>query len=95
MAVVVPGERRDAVAELDPVALEPLRDFERAPAQLAVVGAVDRAFDEAADDLATRVLQGGEIDDFVNQQRPILHQPEHRSPPFSARVRSRAARGCP
>ena len=57
MAVGVPGQRGDAVAELDPVALEPLRDLERALAQLAVVGAVDRPFDEAADDLAARVLQ--------------------------------------
>ena len=31
----VPGERRDAVAELDAVALEPLRHLQRARADLA------------------------------------------------------------
>ncbi len=86
VAVVVPGERRHAVAELDSVAREPLRDLQRAAAQIAIVGAMDRAFDKPADDLAARMLDGGEIDDLVNQQRPILHQPEHRSPPVSARV---------
>ena len=43
----VPGERRDAVAELDAVLLQPLRDLQRALADLAIVGAVDRALDRA------------------------------------------------
>jgi hypothetical protein len=73
----VPGERRDAVAELDAFLLEPLRDLEGTLAHLAVIGAVDRALDGARDDLAIAMLSGGVVDDLMAQQRPILHQSKH------------------
>ena len=38
MAIAVPGQRRDPIAELDPVALESFGDLERALPNLAVVG---------------------------------------------------------
>ena len=56
------------------VALEPLGDLQGAPANRAIVGAVNRPLDEARDHLAMRMLDRGEVDDFVNEQRPILHQ---------------------
>ena len=76
----IPGERRHTVAELDAVFGEPLRDLERAGAHLRVIGLDDRAFDRAGDHLALAVELGGMVDDAVDQQRPILHQPEHGIP---------------
>ena len=38
----------DAVAELDAVLLQPLRHFERAGADVGIVGLDDRPFDRAA-----------------------------------------------
>ena len=76
----VPGKRRDAVAELDPLAIEPFRDLQRALADLAVVGPVHRAFDRAGGDLPLRKLEGREIDDLVHEQGPFLHPSEHVSP---------------
>ena len=81
MPVAIPGERGDAVAEADAVAREALRACERAIAQLLVVAAMHRPFDGPRDDLASWMLDRREIDHLVQQQRPILHQPEHRLPP--------------
>ena len=86
MAVAVPGERRDAVAELDPLGGELLGDAHRAAANVAIVRAMDRAFDQARHDLAVGMLDGGEIDDLVDQQRPILHQTQHEFPPVPRRL---------
>jgi hypothetical protein len=78
----IPGERRDAVAELDAFLLEPLRDFQRALAHLAIVGAVDRTFDRAGDHLRGCRAGSRRVDDAMAQQRPVLHQSEHwASPP--------------
>ena len=77
MAIAVPGERRDPIAELDPVALEPLGDLERALANLAIVGVMHRPFDRPRGDLLLRELDGGEIDDLVHQQGPVLHPSQH------------------
>ena len=77
----VPGERRDPVAELDAVLLQPLRDLQRARADLARSWwSMDRSFDRARDDLAFAVKRGGVVDDAMAQQRPILHQAEHGIP---------------
>ena len=77
MAIAVPGEGRDAIAELDPVALESFGDLERALPNLAVVGVVHRPFDRPRGDLLLRELDGGEIDDLVHEQGPILHPSQH------------------
>src|SRR5262245_5132360 len=76
----LPGDRRDAIAELDAVLLHSRRDLERALTPLAVVGAVDWAFDGAGHDLAVAMLNGSVVDDAMAQERPILHQAEHRRP---------------
>ena len=60
----VPGERRDAVTELDAFLVEPLRDFQCAGTDVAVVGAVDRALDGARDHFAVAVLDRGVVGKF-------------------------------
>ena len=63
-----------------PSFVQPLRHLEGAGADCRVIGLDDRAFDRPGDDLALAVKLGGMIDDAVNQQRPILHEPEHGIP---------------
>src|SRR5437667_3825969 len=77
MAPGVPGDGSDAVAELDAVAVEPLRDFQCAIADFPVVGAMDRAFDRPRHDLLRAMNERGMLDNPVTQQRPILHQTKH------------------
>ena len=82
VAPMVPGERRGTLAELEPVRIEPLCHPERSRAQRPIVGAVNRPFDRARDDLALAMMLCRVIDQLVAKQRPILHQPAHRSLPF-------------
>src|SRR6202034_16404 len=77
VAVAVPGQRRDAIAEIDPVALESFCDLERTLPNGAVVGVMHRPFDRPRGDLLLRELDGSEIDDLVHQQGPILHPCQH------------------
>jgi len=77
MPPAVPGERRDAVAELDAVAFEPLRHAQGAGADLRIIGAMNRSFDRACDHRPLRMVERGVIDDAMAQERPILHKPEH------------------
>ena len=84
MPVAVPGERGDPVAEPDPVAFEALGDLERTLPKLAIIGAMHRPFDRPGDDFLPRELDGGEVDDLVHEQGPILHPSEHGFPPDSA-----------
>jgi hypothetical protein len=74
----VPAERCNAIAEFDAVTLEPLRDFQRACANVPVIGAVDRTLDRARDDLAIAMDGRAMIDHAAAQQRPVLHQTTHR-----------------
>ena len=73
----VPGQGGDAVAELDAVPLQPLRHFQRAGANLRIIGLDNRPLDRAGDDLALAVEFGGMVDNAVQQQRKIRHQAEH------------------
>src|SRR4051794_187572 len=77
MAPGVPGDRCDAVAELDAVALQHLRDLERALVDFAIGGAMDRSLDRSRDDLLLAMNPGSVFDDPVAEQGPILHQTEH------------------
>ncbi len=61
----VPGERRHPVAELDAVAVEPLRHFQGARAQRRVVGGVERPLHRARDHLASAVIMPGMVDDAM------------------------------
>ena len=75
VAVPVPRQGGDAVARLDPVARQALGDAHRARAHIPVVGAMDRALHQPRHHFPIRMLDRGEVDDLVNQQRPFLHQP--------------------
>ena len=77
MAPGVPGDGGDAVAELDAVAVEPLRDLQGAVADFRVIGAVDGTFDRSGHDLLGAVNLCGVLDNPVTKQRPVLHQSKH------------------
>ncbi len=77
----VPGERADPVAFLDAVLHQALRDLERALANVRIGGLYDRSFDRARDNFPLAVLDRPVIDDPVANQRPVLHQAEHGTPP--------------
>jgi hypothetical protein len=46
---------------------------------------VHRPFDRARDDPSLAGIRGGVIDDAMAQERPVLHQAKHCSPPIGAR----------
>jgi hypothetical protein len=71
------GKRRATIAQFNAIAREPLRDFERAPAQRAIVGAMDRPLDRTRYDLPLRMPDGGVIDNLRTQKRPVLHVTLH------------------
>ena len=77
MAIGVPGDGADAVAELDAQPLQRLGQLLGALLGIAVAVAVHRAFDRARDDLDVGMVSGGEVDDLRDQQRAVLHQAEH------------------
>ena len=77
MAPGVPGDGGDAVAELDAVAIEPLRDFQRARVNFGVIGAMNGTFDRSRDDLLRAVIPRRVLDNPVTKQRPVLHQSKH------------------
>ncbi len=78
----VPRHRGDAVAQGEAGTVERMRHPASAAAGLAIIGADDRAFRTAAHDLPVAVIERRVIDDLVDQQRPVLHQPQHVFAPF-------------
>src|SRR5262249_32147177 len=70
----VPGNGGDAVTEPDAVAIQPLRDLERAVPDLPVVGALDRPLDRSRADPLFAIDRRRVLDDPVAQQGPLLHQ---------------------
>src|SRR4029078_1195772 len=81
MAPGVPGDGGDAVAELDAVALQHLRQFQCAPVNFGVIGADYGAFNGSRHNLLRAVILRRVLDDPVTQQRPVLHQTQHKIPP--------------
>ena len=77
MAVGVPGDGADPVAELDAQPLQRLGELLGALGRVPIAVAVDRPLDGARDDLDLGIVGGGEVDDLRNQQRTVLHQPKH------------------
>src|SRR5262249_41136229 len=84
MAPGIPGERRDPVAQFDAVAVEPLRDLQRARTDLGIGRGVERALYRARHYAPLAVVVRGMVDHAVAQQWPILHQPEHGGSPLVA-----------
>src|SRR5271169_49890 len=81
MAPGVPRDGGDAVAELDAVAVQPLRDLQRAFVDFGVIGAVDGTFDRPCNDLLCPVDCRRVFENSVTKQRPVLHQPKHTDVP--------------
>ena len=77
----VPGDGGDPVPELDAVAVEPLRHFQRALPYFGVSRAVNGSFDRAGDHLAFTVDHRRMVDDPMTQHRPVLHQAAHQNVP--------------
>ncbi len=73
----VPGDRADAIAEFDPVLLQPLGDAQRVAPDVGIGRLDDGALDRPRDHLAAAVIEPGMVDDLRDQQRPVLHQTEH------------------
>ena len=64
---------------------EALGDAQRAIANLPVIAAMHRPFDGARHDFAAAILDRREIDDLMQQQRPILHQSRASSSSLASR----------
>ncbi len=77
VAAGVPGQRRDPVAGLHAQPLERVGESLGPRADVGVGGADDRSFDRTGDDLTPAVPVGGVVEQFVQRQRPVLHQAQH------------------
>src|SRR5665213_1737978 len=77
----IPRNGGDPVAELDAVAIQALRNLQRAIANFGVIGAMNGAFDRSCHDLLRTMEPGGVFDNPVTKQRPILHQTTHTDVP--------------
>jgi len=77
VTIAVPGERADAVARLDAELHQRLRDLLGAQPGIAVGVAVDIALDPARHDFRVAMVEGGVLDELLDQERSVLHQAEH------------------
>ena len=77
VAIGVPGDGADRIAELDAQPLQGLGELLGALGRVLVAVAVDRPLDRAGHDLDVGVVPSGKVDDLRNQQRTVLHQAEH------------------
>ena len=77
MAVAVPGQGADAVARLDAEGEQGFGHLLRPGSGIAIGVAVDIALDPPRHDLGVAVVQGGVLDELLDQQRAVLHQAEH------------------
>src|SRR6266478_1595912 len=95
MAPGVPGNGGDAIAELDAVAIKPLRDLQGAVSDFGIIGAMDGTFDRSCDDLPGSMDGRRMFENTVTKQRPVLHQPTHTDiPPHSAIACRGSSRNC-
>ena len=94
MAIAVPGQRADAVARLDAELQQGFRHLFGAPPGVAIGVAVDIALDPTGHDFRVAMVEGGVLDELLDQERSVLHQAEHGGISSQARkVRRLAARG--
>ena len=87
--VVVPGERGDAVAALEPELLQPDRELARTAGEVGVGVAMERAVGEARDDLLLREVRLGPAQDRRKRQLVVHHQAVHLTLLSSLRASSR------
>ncbi len=74
----VPGKRGDTPVSRDPEGVEHSRQLARPPSKLGVRRALE-ATRSSGDDLFVPVVSLGSIEEMVDRQRNILHQPLHPS----------------
>ena len=88
VAVLVPAERRDAVAGLDAERCEGVRELARAAREVGVAVAVDAAVGEAADELVVRELGRGALEEHGEREGMVVaHQAvQHRRAPLPSRA---------
>ena len=77
VAVVVPGQRGDAVARLHARGHERVGELPRAAEHLAPGAAVPRRVQRHRDDLDVRVVAVREPHDVGDQERPLHHESQH------------------
>ena len=95
MAPGIPRDGGDAVAELDAVAIEPLRHLQCAIADFGVIGPMNRAFDRSRYDFLRSMNGRRVLDNPVTKQRPVLHQSPHTDvPPGYVFACRRSLRNC-
>jgi hypothetical protein len=80
MAVIVPGNRRHAIAEPDAEPHQRLGELLGAQLSGGIGGAVKWALRRARDDFGLGVIAGRVSDQRLDQQRPIHHQAAHQEP---------------
>ncbi len=78
--VGVPGQRRDAIAEADAVALQRLGEAFGARFEIGVAIAMNAALDGARDDLGVAVIGRRIGHQLRDQQRPVHHHSTHGVP---------------
>jgi hypothetical protein len=79
--VVVPGERRDAIALLQAEALQGGGEPARAPVVLAVAVRSQRLVGQARDDLVLREQGAGAVEQVIERQRHVHHRRLHGGSP--------------
>jgi hypothetical protein len=82
VAIAVPGQRGDAVAEQQLLAVQRIGHLPGTRCDTAPRGAVNIAFDTARDDLAVAVVALDELDQRRDQKRLVLHQTQHLRTPL-------------
>ena len=87
MAIGVPGDGADPVAELDAQTLQGFRQLLGPLVRVLVPVAVDRPLDGARHDLDVGIGGGRIVDDLRDQQRTVLHQTLHGVPSFTRAAR--------
>ena len=73
----VPSQCGDPVTACDAGCVKAFGELEGAAAQIPIGLAVDRAFDQAADNLLIAELRGGVVNHLADQQGPMLHETQH------------------
>ncbi|MNT51041.1 hypothetical protein D3C72_1879890 [compost metagenome] len=82
VAVAVPGQGGDAVAEQQLLAIQRIGHLPGARCDVAPGATVDIALDTARDDLAVAVVALDELDQRRDQKRLVLHQTQHLRTPM-------------
>ena len=82
----VPAQRRHAVAQLNAAIDKRIRDLLGLIKEIGIGRADNMAFHAPSDDFSCRIDALGVFEDFVNRQRPVLHDTQHGKSPCNVFV---------